>query len=457
MLNTVLQRQLQRSLGVESVDIDINIGDEKPLTDDAGAIASPIAEDGEPLAEAQQVDLAEEQKQVEDTNDNIDDAEQDVETLESLISVLQMGLENNSTDPALFKAVNVTMDHIARKRGFVATAVMPSMEAYGVNPQVSMEEAAEKSKNILSTLKSGAADLIAKLWYQVKKVCFNVAQFLRGRVKSRAESLIKQADKMTQPVKKIKVYNANLLKYGEKGIATPAEMKNLVNNLYNNAGKIIDLVSLTTSKLAADIAAGKSSNDNELAQLASKFSADQAKPNGDLYLGFGNATIAFTGVQVTSPEKNGEKSTVTNLTGVKLVIPGNKSDDVETTSASKNEVKEICGYVVRLIEITSTKGIKMFNDRKLEKTVTENIKKAQGAAVMDSKTLADTEQSIAAFKDKDYKQAVKVMIKLQNDLISYYGQVCKALVDFCAQSVAVGIGKTAEVKQKPSAGELVPA
>ena len=114
MLNTVLQRQLQRSLGVESVDIDINIGDEKPLTDDAGAIASPIAEDGEPLAEAQQVDLAEEENEVEDTSDNIDDADQDVETLESLISVLQMGLENNSTDPALFKAVNVTMDHIAR-------------------------------------------------------------------------------------------------------------------------------------------------------------------------------------------------------------------------------------------------------------------------------------------------------------------------------------------------------
>jgi hypothetical protein len=61
------------------------------------------------------------------------------------------------------------------------------------------------------------------------------------------------------------------------------------------------------------------------------------------------------------------------------------------------------------------------------------------------------EKSIAAFKDKDYKQAVKAMIKLQNDLISYYGQVCKALVDFCAQSVAVGTGKTAEVKDKEAA------
>lgn len=451
MLNTVLQRQLQRSLGVESVDIDINIGDEKPVTDDAGAIASPIAEDGEPLAEAQQVDLAEEENEVEDTSENIDDAEQDVETLESLISVLQMGLENNSTDPALFKAVNVTMDHIARKRGFVATAFMPSMEAYGANPQVSMEEAAEKSKSMLSTLKSGAADLIAKLWYQVKKFCFNVAQFLRGRVKSRAESLIKQADKMNQPVKKIKVYNTKLLKYGEKGIATPAEMKNLVNNLFNNAGKIVDLVSLTTTKLAEDIAAGKSSDDNQLAQLAAKLNSKEAKPNGELYLGFGNATIAFVGTQVSGTEKNGDTFSVTKLSGAKLVIPGNKSDDVETTSASQSEVKELCGYVVRLIELTTTKGIKMFNDRKLEKTVTENIKTAQGAAVMGSKTLADTEKSIAAFKNEDYKKAVKVMIKLQNDLISYYGQVCKALVDFCAQSVAVGTGKTAEVKDKEAA------
>lgn len=451
MLNTVLQRQLQRSLGVESVDIDINIGDEKPVTDDAGAIASPIAEDGEPLAEAQQVDLAEEENEVEDTSENIDAAEQDVETLESLISVLQMGLENNSTDPALFKAVNVTMDHIARKRGFVATAFMPSMEAYGANPQVSMEEAAEKSKSMLSTLKSGAADLIAKLWYQVKKFCFNVAQFLRGRVKSRAESLIKQADKMNQPVKKIKVYNTKLLKYGEKGIATPAEMKNLVNNLFNNAGKIVDLVSLTTTKLAEDIAAGKSSDDNQLAQLAAKFSAAEAKPNGDLYLGFGNATIAFVGTQISGTEKNGDTFSVTKLSDMKLVIPGNKSDDVETTSASQSEVKELCGYVVRLIELTTTKGIKMFNDRKLEKTVTENIKKAQGAAVMNSSGLADTEKSIAAFKNEDYKKAVKVMIKLQNDLISYYGQVCKALVDFCAQSVAVGTGKTAEVKSKEAA------
>lgn len=451
MLNTVLQRQLQRSLGIESVDIDINIGDEKPVTDDAGAIASPIAEDGEPLAEAQQVDLAEEENEVEDTNDHLEDTNQDVETLESLISVLQMGLENNSTDPALFKAVNVTMDHIARKRGFVATAFMPSMEAYGANPQVSMEEAAEKAKGILSTLKSGAADLVAKLWYQVKKFCFNVAQFLRGRVKSRAESLIKQADKMTQPVKKIKVYNAKLLKYGEKGVATPAEMKNLVNNLFNNAGKIVDLVSLTTTKLAEDIAAGKSSADNQLAQLAAKFSSKEAKPNGDLYLGFGNASVTFVGTAVSHTGTTGEKSSVTTLTGVKLVTPGNKSDDVETTSASQSEVKELCGYVVRLIELTTTKGVKMFNDRKLEKTVTENIKKAQGAAVMDSNTLADTEKSIAAFKDKDYKQAVKVMIKLQNDLISYYGQVCKALVDFCAQSVAVGTGKTAEVKDKEAA------
>ena len=447
MLNTVLQRQLQRSYGVESVDIDINIGDEKPLTDDAGAIASPIAEDGEPLAEAQQVDLAEEENEVEDTSENIDDADQDVETLESLISVLQMGLENNSTDPALFKAVNLTMDHIARKRGFVATAFMPSMESYSINPQVSMEEAAEKSKSMLSTLKSGAADLIAKLWYQVKKFCFNVAQFLRGRVKSRAESLIKQADKMNQPVKKIKVYNTKLLKYGEKGIATPAEMKKLANDLFNNAEGNITTVSTTTTKLAEDIAAGKPTNDNELAQLAAKFSAKEAKPNGSAYLGFGNASIVFTGLQVTSPEK----STVTNLTSVKLVIPGNKSDDVETTSASKNEVKELCGYVVRLIELTTTKGIKMLNDRKLEKTVTEQIKKAQGAAVMNSNNLADTEKSIAAFKNEDYKKAVKVMIKLQNDLISYYGQVCKALVDFCAQSVAVGTGKTAEVKDKEAA------
>ena len=447
MLNTVLQRQLQRSLGVESVDIDINIGDEKPVTDDAGAIASPIAEDGEPLAEAQQVDLAEEENEVEDTSENIDDADQDVETLESLISVLQMGLENNSTDPALFKAVNVTMDHIARKRGFVATAFMPSMEAYGANPQVSMEEAAEKSKSMLSTLKSGAADLIAKLWYQVKKFCFNVAQFLRGRVKSRAESLIKQADKMNQPVKKIKVYNTKLLKYGEKGIATPAEMKNMVNTLFNNAENIVNMVSLTTTKLAEDIAAGKSTNDNELAQLAAKLSSKEVKPGGDLYLGFGNASIVFTGLQVESPQK----SVVTTLSGVKLVIPGNKSDDVETTSANQSEVKELCGYVVRLIELTTTKGIKMFNDRKLEKTVTENIKTAQGAAVMNSSGLADTEKSIAAFKNEDYKKAVKVMIKLQNDLISYYGQVCKALVDFCAQSVAVGTGKTAEVKDKEAA------
>ena len=75
----------------------------------------------------------------------------------------------------------------------------------------------------------------------------------------------------------------------------------------------------------------------------------------------------------------------------------------------------------------------------------KNIKTAQAAAVMNSSGLADTEKSIAAFKNEDYKKAVKVMIKLQNDLISYYGQVCKALVDFCAQSVAVGTGKTAEV------------
>lgn len=451
MLNTVLQRQLQRSLGVESVDIDINIGDEKPLTDDAGAIASPIAEDGEPLAEAQQVDLAEEENEVEDTSDNIDDADQDVETLESLVSILQLGLENQSTDPALFQAVNLTVDHIARKRGFVASAIMPSMESYGANPQVSMEEATEKAKGILSTLKSGAADLVAKLWYQVKKFCFNVAQFLRGRVKSRAESLIKQADKMNQPVKKIKAYNTKMLKYGEQGVATPAEMRNLVNNLFDNSDEFINLVSLTTTKLAEDIAAGKPTNDNELAQLAAKFDPKEAKPNGKFYLGFGNATIAFVGTQISGTEKNGDTFSVTKLSGVKLVIPGNKSDDVETTSASKNEVKELCGYVVRLIGMTSTKGIKMFNDRKLEKTVTENIKKAQGAAVMNSTKLSETENSIAAFKDKDYKQAVKTMIKLQNDLISYYGQVCKALVDFCAQSVAVGTGKTAEVKEKEAA------
>ena len=425
-MSKTLAQSLARTLGVvstESVDVDINIGNDA-VVDEDGAVISPLAPaTDEPIIEAQQTELSEEETGIAETSDDLDDADTDTETLESIQLILEKSMEHGGLDTPSFEMFNITMDHIYRKYGLSAAQVMPSMEAFGedklANTQISMEKSMASAKSIAE----GAKELIKKLWFQLKKFILNLVK-LNFSMKKRIEAVMKKADSMdkTAASKEIKLYSAKHLLIDGK---VPA--KATIISAYDDA--VGGTQKLNTSM--STYVAGSIKFIAVAAQSKGKMEVTTIKPLLDANT---NHIASLVTLNKLFPFQNAKFSSVDfgsdgasfNLAGVKFdkaQAPerGADSDAYKVDALSPTEVISICKQL-----LISVSKLNELNDRYTSKELEKKIVE-----------LSDLDESSSDHKKelKQIKRATKALVTTNAKVSSYLSSVNKAMLDYCIQSL----------------------
>lgn len=184
-----IEMLIAQSLGLESVDLDININE---------------ADAAEELAQSQ-VEVMESVAELETTTDNMETVSDDVESLESLIAVLKGTIDKHEgLDAVSAEMYHIAVDGIVGKYGFGANQILPSMESFGNSPYqntvVSMENSeglVQKLKNMLRRLKDGIMakarewkDKVVKMFTNAKQWCQMKYNNLKSKLKSLKDKVV---------------------------------------------------------------------------------------------------------------------------------------------------------------------------------------------------------------------------------------------------------------------------
>lgn len=418
------------TLSTESVDVDINIGNDA-VTDEDGAIISPLApETDEPIIEAQETQIAEEIGEADETETELDSAEEDIETLESIHNYLGKSLDGGGLDTVSYEMLNITMDHIFRKYGIATAAVMPSMESFGDDKvgqtQISMEKVREAYDNV----KAGAGAFLKKLWFQIKKIIGSLIK-LNWTMDRRLDAMIKAAGGLDSNAKagNIKLYAAKRLLVGGK---LPSK-RTLITN-FSSIVKAVQMYGIAADSyfriFADQQAAILSATDSEedKTNLAEK-TTNAVKAYDQLkgILIFQDAELVVTTRGV------GEGKSL--FPGIKLKTtpaPADINADIEALSPS--EIKDLA----RNIKTANA------NFKALDKT-TNN--KALETLIL---KLADKKDGKLT---KEIKRSMKDAVSVHQRMMNYFAGVSKGMADYCAQS----LNEYKKTDKAGKAGKATPA
>ena len=444
-MSKTLAQSLARTLGVvstESVDVDINIGNDA-VVDEDGAVVSPLAPaTDEPIIEAQQTELSEEESGIAETSDDLDDADTDTETLESIQLILEKSMEHGGLDTPSFEMFNVTMDHIYRKYGLSAAQVMPSMEAFGedklANTQISMEKSMASAKSIAE----GAKELLKKLWFQIKKfiknlLTMNLAMKKRvAAVKTKAQAV---NDDTSYP--EIKLYSAAKLsingKVPAKGeiIAAYAKTGTGMTELEVTSNKYFDIIAgIIDNRLGSDLQFDVTDLEKHAAIIS-----DISK-----FLAFQDARF-----EIVNEDSRFRK------TGVKFATTpmqkrGDDSDVYKVVPLTTSEIIATCNKI-QISMIAVDKMNTLFSKSDIEKRVVK-LSDMTGPLPKAKKEGDDVKNSNANATKSDIKNMRKLTkLALSNHarVISYITGVNKAMLDYCVQSLDA-IEKGSKAADKPA-------
>lgn len=434
------------TLSTESVDVDVNIGQDAILDED-GASVSPLAPaTDEPIIEAQQTELVEEESELDATEDEAVDTDNDIETLEAIQLHIEKSLENGGLDTVSYEMLNVTMDHIYRKYGISASDVLPSMESFAEDNLSQTTVSMEKVSDTLKTVKEGAVQIIKKLWFQLKNFLVNLIK-MNTDVKKRAASVSKQAGNANAAVKggELKLYSAKHLMIGgkvpEKGVLVKAfnDLTNGVDKLDNVIGAYMN----THQEMITEVLKAGNKTDGEtykkvidasgrsgqaFAQLTPLFKFKDAK--------FGVASI---------DGKDGQKMTMNTMKFETAKAPerGTDSDGYKVDSLQVSEIKTVCSNIIACVDRLD-KVTKTFNQSSMEKAVV---------------SLSDAKEDAEGYSRKEInmaRKAVRTMISNQGKIVSYINTTNKAMLDYCVQSLQAinkaskGVDTKADDKSKSS-------
>ena len=420
-----LARKLKTTttLSMESVDVDVNIGQDA-IVDEDGAALSPLAPaTDEPIIEAQQTELAEEESELETTDSEVEDSEADVETLESIQLHLQKSLEHGGLDTVSYEMFGLTMNHIYRKYGIEATDVMPSLESFNEDNLAQTTVSMEKVGETLASIKEGATQLIKKLWFQLKKFLSNLKNLGFG-LKKRAQALSKAAGAVNGGMtgSEIKLFSAKHLLINGKlpdRSALIKTYKNMVNGS-QSIESVIGSLTQANANLVTDILNAKKDDQASADKVISASnSANEAFKEVNKFLVFKDAKFDFT-------QYEGSKGRRIQMVNVKLVTAkaperGADSEGYKINPLSASEVKEVADLVVKSVNGLE-KMMGLFDKGNLEKSVLK---------------LSDQKDDEAKDKDdiKMAKKAIRSMINLQGKLVSYINVTNKAMLDYGIQSL----------------------
>lgn len=439
------------ALGMESVDVDVNIGQDAILDED-GASVSPLAPaTDEPIIEAQQTELAEEESEIELTDNEVESNDNDIETLESIQLHLEKSLEHGGLDTVSYEMLNVAMDHIYRKFGFGAASVLPSMESFNDDSLGMTTVSMEKVSDTLKTVKEGAAQTIKKLWFQLK-------EFLKGlftfnlTVKKRAAAIGKAAASTNteSTPQEIKLYNAKYLTIGgkvpEKGAlisgyskmaSSGPEISKMLVERSKLLGQLITEIINTVDK-------GEDASTEAIERMTAGIKADGQRLEGmSDRMVFSNAKFEYQAFGA------GEGKSV--IPGMKLLLDGapdrgSDSDGYKVMSLSTSEIQKISKDVERMCDVL-TSFDKAYDKNVMEKAITKQL------PLLDQNKDGKT----VAFKlSSPLKKGIRTELTVQRKYLSFLGKVNKAMLDYCAQSLQVAKKGAGKKEDAPKSEEKAP-
>lgn len=408
------------TLSTESVDVDINIGNDA-VVDEDGAVISPLAPmTDEPIVEAQETALVEEVGEVEETSEEIDSAEGDIETLESIQLHLEKSLTGEGLDTVSYEMLNIAMDSIYRKYGITAAAVMPSMESFGEDRHGQTQVSMEKVTDTLKSVKDGAKEFLKKLWFQIKQLAKNLITF-NFSMEKRLNAMAAAAKGIPGNVSAgdIKLYSAKRLLVKGK---LPA--KNELIRDYDDIvaaskdyGQRMGNYIQTFVENQALILRSDKDNSDQMAKVRESANA-LAEPFGKLtdMLVFQDAEIV-----VTTFGRGEDKSV---FPGIKLKTAPAPEGEVSNTIAPLSPA-EIIAMTAKIK--TANANFKAMADTTNNKSVEKLILELAGKDAEHFETVKAT---------REVKKAIKDAISVHGRMMSYFNGVSKAMSDYCAQSLS---------------------
>lgn len=433
-MSNSLSQSLARALNVsqESVDVDINIGNDA-VVDDDGAVISPLAPaTDEPIIEAQETELQEEEGGIEDTGSEIDEVESDIETLESIQIQLHKSVDAGGLDTVSYEMFNITMDHIYRKHGITAATVFPSMEAFGEDRVGQTQISMERVGSSLATFKKGAANLIKQLWFRIKSFVANVIK-LNFSLEKRVAAVDKKAGttKNDPKAKDVKLYAAKRLHIGGK-VPTSNVIVSTYGDMTLGFAPIQEAMDeyFAAAGVANELELNADGEDNS--KLGQYIQALDLKAQAQAKLA---DRMKFQDAKLVVKEfGRGEGKSM--IKGVKLETSEAPSlDDAQVAPLTIDQIRGVCKNI--LINIKTLKAMNAtYTNKKLEKEITQ-------------------EEGAKPKSNKAVKQAIKEAMQTHSRIISYSNSINKGMLDYCVQSLQshIAAGKGGEEAKPEAAAE----
>lgn len=424
-----LARSLNTRTSLESVDVDVNIGKDALLDEDGATVSSVAPATDEPIIEAQQTELAEEESNMGDTETSADEAEDDIETLESIQLALENTLHRGGMDTVSYEMFGITMDHIYRKYGISSSNVLPSMESFNYDNHGQTVVSLEKVRASLGAISESVGQLIKKLWFQLKNFVTNMVKMNFSQTK-RVQAILNKAKtindtRTTGDLPMIKLHSANKLHINGK-IPNKAVV---IKSFDSTALALSQLETISKSffdTITSDIDAGLRSRHVEGGE---KYISSELVPFTKL-----NDRIIF---QDAKFELKNEDSKVFS-TGVKLATTkmekrGDDSDDYKIVPLTSTEVERVCNKLLDSITAVNVLS-KYATTGSLEKKVI-----ALSSFVGPSSKKANKALSESVDVDKDEIKGLRIRLKLaistHGKLLNYISGINKAMTDYCVQSL----------------------
>lgn len=412
------------SLSMESVDVDVNIGKDA-IVDEDGAALSPLAPaTDEPIVEAQQTEIAEEESEMDATESEAEATDSDIETLESIELHLTKSLEHGGLDTVSYEMFGLTMDHIYRKYGIDSQDVLPSMESFSNDTMGQTTVSMEKVGNTLKTIKEGAVQLLKKLWFQLKKFLSSLKN-LGFSLKKRAQALSKQAATMDSGAtgSEIKLFSAKHLLINGKLPDRSALMKayrNMVNGSQSIESVLGSYINSTNTMVGYALTSRAGYQSDYAKVIAASNRSSEDFTNLNKLLVFKDAQFEI--VKIEGKDKSELQLLSAKLKTNKAPERGTDSEGYKINPMSAGEVKEMADLVVKAVDGVE-KLLAVSNKSELEKNI---IKLSEQD---------ETSEDLDKAKMKMAKKAVRTLITLQGKFIGYINTTNKAMLDYSVQSL----------------------
>lgn len=417
------------TLSMESVDVDVNIGQDA-IVDEDGAALSPLAPaTDEPIIEAQQTELVEEESEMDSTDLEDEAAESDIETLESIQLHLAKSLDHGGLDSVSFEMFSLTMDHIYRKYGIASQDVLPSMESFSNDALGQTTVSMEKVRDTMRSVKEGAVQLIKKLWFQLK-------EFLKGlftfnlTAKKRATALIKAARELNDDTARpeIKLFNAQYLLIDGK-VPEKSALINGYQSVAQSSTEITKTLSAQTKAYGQLINAALRSKANDESEETLTGVAETTINYVEKLLATSDKLV-FSNARFEAV-KFGVGEGKSLLSGTKLVVDktpkrDGDSDGYKVKPLTCSEIEKLARMVEGMCDTLTT------FDKSYDKKVMENIVVKELPMLEE-----DKDGKVKEFKaSREIKKGIKSELNLQRKYLSFIGKVNKAALDYCAQSLS---------------------